>query len=91
MVLIYITCRFSCDHSNPTGILEDRKALEGWRFLKVAKRVDDLVLKYVYVWSHIYMYGHHIQESMDRPGKVANPARGQLSRENEYFSVRVRA
>ena len=27
----------------------------------------------------------------DQPGKVANPARGQLSRENEYFSVPVRA
>ena len=22
---------------------------------------------------------------MDQPGKVANPARGQLNRENEYF------
>ena len=30
-------------------------------------------------------------KSMDRPGKVANPARGQLNRENEYFPVRVRA
>ena len=28
---------------------------------------------------------------MDEPGKVANPARGQLNRENEYFSVPVRA
>ena len=24
------------------------------------------------------------QQSMDQPGKVANPARGQLNRENEY-------
>ena len=24
-------------------------------------------------------------KSMDQPGKVANPARGQLNRENEYF------
>ena len=30
-------------------------------------------------------------KSMDQPGKVANPARGQLNRENEYFSVRVRS
>ena len=29
--------------------------------------------------------------SIDRPGKVANPARDQLNRENEYFLVRVRA
>ena len=28
------------------------------------------------------MYGHHIKQSMDQPGKVANPARGQLNREN---------
>ena len=30
------------------------------------------------------MYGHHIYQSMDQPGKAANPARGQLNRENEY-------
>ena len=30
-------------------------------------------------------------KSMGQPGKVANPARGQLNRENEYFPVRVRA
>ena len=28
-------------------------------------------------------------KSMDQPGKVANPARGQLNRENEYSSVPV--
>ena len=27
---------------------------------------------------------------MDQPGKVANPARGQLNRENEYSPVPVR-
>ena len=27
----------------------------------------------------------------EQPGKVANPARGQLNRENEYFPVPVRA
>ena len=37
------------------------------------------------------MYGHTYGKSMDQPGKVANPARGQLNRENEYFPVRVRA
>ena len=31
------------------------------------------------------------KKSMDQPCKVANPARGQLNRENEYFPVRVRA
>ena len=29
--------------------------------------------------------------SMDQPGTFANPARGQLNRENEYFPVSVRA
>ena len=40
---------------------------------------------------HIDMYGHTYSQSMDQPGKVANPALGQLNRENEYFPVRVRA
>ena len=31
------------------------------------------------------------RKSKDQPGKVANPACGQLNRENEYFSVPVRA
>ena len=35
------------------------------------------------------MYGHTYSKSMDQPGKVANPARGQLNRENEYFPVRI--
>ena len=37
------------------------------------------------------MEGHPITHSMDQPGKVANPACGQLNRENEYFPVPVRA
>ena len=40
---------------------------------------------------YIFMYGHTCSKSMDQPGKVANPARGPLNRENEYFPVRVRA
>ena len=36
-----------------------------------------------------YIYGHTYSKSMDQTGKVANPARGQLNRENEYFPVRV--
>ena len=46
-----------------------------WLFLRVAVCM--------YVWSH--------SKNMDQPGKVANHARGQLNRENEYFSVGVRA
>ena len=37
------------------------------------------------------MYGRHIWQSMDQPVKVANPARGQLNREEIYFPVPVRA
>ena len=37
------------------------------------------------------MYGHTYSKSIDQPGKVVNPARGQLNRENEYFPVSVRA
>ena len=39
---------------------------------------------------YVCMYGQTYSKSMDRPGKVANPARGQLNRENEYFPVHVR-
>ena len=37
------------------------------------------------------MYGHYTWKSIDKPGKVANPARGQLNRKNEHFPVLVRA
>ena len=40
---------------------------------------------------YIYIYGHTQSKSMDQPGKVANPARGQLNRENEHSPVPVRA
>ena len=40
---------------------------------------------------YLCMNGHTYNKSMDQPGKVANPARGRLSRENCYFPVRVRA
>ena len=33
------------------------------------------------------MYGHTYSKSMDQPAKVANPARGQLNRENEHSPV----
>ena len=32
-----------------------------------------------------------LSKSKDQPGKVANPARGQLNRENGCFPVPVRA
>ena len=39
----------------------------------------------------VVLYGHAYSKSMDQPGKVANPARGQLNREKEYLPIRVRA
>ena len=41
--------------------------------------------------SVVCMYGHTFSKSKDQPGKVANPARGQLNRGNEYFPVCVRS
>ena len=41
----------------------------------------------------VCMHGHHIYSrvpSMNQPGKVANPARGQLNRENEFPRPRTR-
>ena len=38
-----------------------------------------------------YPVDHTYSRSMHQPGKVANPARGQLNRKNEDFPVRVRA
>ena len=36
-----------------------------------------------------HLYDHTYSKSMDQPGKVANPSRGQLKWEDEYFTVRV--
>ena len=35
--------------------------------------------------------GRHFQQIGHQPGMVANPARGQLSKENRIFPVPVRA
>ena len=48
-------------------------------------------LRSIRLRSVLCMYGHKYSKSMDPPGKVANPACGQLNRENDYFPVRVRA
>ena len=39
----------------------------------------------MYVWPNIFT-----GKRKDQPSKVANPARGQLNRENKYFPVRIR-
>ena len=57
---------------------------------------DRLIIGHtMYVCANIYravsMYACHIAKSMDQPGKVANPARGQLNRKNEHLPVPFRA
>ena len=56
-----------------------------------AKGMTTHTLLYTDINNHICMYVHTYSKSMDQPGKVANPCRGQLNKENEYSSVRVRA
>ena len=59
-------------------------------FLKKPENTVRLELDVQYVCMYVCMaitYG----KVKDQPGKVANPARGQLNRENELFPVPVRA
>ena len=46
--------------------------------------------KCMFVCMHVCMVITY-SKSRYQPGKVANPARGQLNRRNEYFPVPVRA
>ena len=34
--------------------------------------------------TYVCMYDHTYSKSMDQPGKVASPARGQINRKNEF-------
>ena len=53
----------------------------------VYEYVSSVCLYVMYVYM-VITYGNSL---MDQPGKVAHPARGQLTRENGYFPVPVRA
>ena len=64
--------------------------------LKVPAVLIDTVCSSVFsssvlVYMCVCVYDHTYSKSMDQPGKVANPARGQLDRENEHFPVPIRA
>ena len=39
----------------------------------------------MYICVYVCMYGHAYSKSMNQPGKVANPARGELNREYDFF------
>ena len=51
----------------------------------LARALSESALQLIYIWRGITH-----SKIKDPPGKVANPARGQLNRENEYFPVYVR-
>ena len=50
----------------------------------------NLINTYIHTYIHTYM-AIICSKSKDQPGKVANPARGQLNRDDELFLVPVRA
>ena len=51
----------------------------------------EVALDMEYVWTYVCMYiciyGHTYSKSMDQPGKVANPARGQLNSGEMHISL----
>ena len=50
------------------------------------------VFHYTYRGTSMMIYRPaYSTTSKDQPGKIANPARGQLNRENKYFPAPVRA
>ena len=56
---------------------------------------DIMILYSMYIYALMIhstcMYSDTYSKSIDQPGKVAFPARGQLNRGNGHFTVRVRA
>ena len=67
-------------------VREIRDTEEMRRMLQLEHSIAESLVRYISV-----CYGYTYSKSMDQPGKVTNPARGQLNRENYYFPVRVRA
>ena len=40
--------------------------------------------RFLFYGQHVSMYSHYLEQSMDQPCKVANPARGQLNGKKLY-------
>ena len=59
------------------------------RLVVLVRLLIAAVLITIVVEKKARMYGYTYSKSMDQPGKAANPASGQLNRENEYFPVCV--
>ena len=55
--------------------------------------MDQLIfasLSHTHYWYEVGMLKvPAVSKSMDPPGKVASPARGQLNKKNKYFPVRI--
>ena len=49
-----------------------------------------LIVLYCIILSTLH-YHHELSHILNQPGKVVNPARGQLNEKNEYFPVSVRS
>ena len=45
----------------------------------------------MYVCMYVCIVITYYSKIKDQPGKAANPARGQLNRENDFFPVPIRA
>ena len=64
----------------------------GWIFdislCEINQSTNQTVKQFLQLQGQV-VYGHTYSKIMDQPGKVANPARGQPDRENEYYNGRL--
>ena len=77
-------------HLPSNARLAKKKSLNNRSSVHAGDRSRDSLYWYTILVHYTGMYGHTYSKSMDLPGKVASPARGQLNRKNENFPVRVR-
>ena len=68
-------------HVAPKSRLTGRKSTRGQSALLFVSSERERPRK---VFMYI-VYGHNFLQKMDQPGMAANPARGQLKRENYFF------
>ena len=80
---------------SPRVVVTVAKPMFSLLLFRILITITSTVVYYtrLYTVDYVYssMYGHTYSKSMDQPGKVANPARVQLNRENNHFPVRARA
>ena len=83
-----IILRRVCGNRNRNrGVLERGSSREDTpKFIQVLIKIVDTNTKIINTNTYCMMYCKHFQQSMDRPGLAANPARCQLNREI-FFSL----